>query len=233
MSSVVVEQLPEPSRFPSSLDPLRLLGALLLAAVFVGAFVVADTPNLDGVREDVAFATTADAVRAGVPADQVSNCFQGFCFEDDAGALSRWWSFSTTFLRLTWGGLVLALLAAAIVDSLLSRSRSRLGTVFPESDGAPRVRFGGPVGVGGLNAPTLVASAVLFSPLVVGIRVGLAVAGVALIAVLVRSDAAPRADNPPAREGLASALRRLVRSYVRLLLTVGPLFLVAAAVGEG
>lgn len=199
----------------------RLLGVAFLVATFVAAFVAFDLPNLDGVREDVAIATTVDTVRSGVPADQVSNCFQGFCFEDDAGVLNRWWSFSSTYLRLTWIGIALALLAASVVETLLVPGAMIERTASRRS----------------LHWPSIAAIAVLFSPLLLGIRVGLAVLFVAVMwRTRHRSDVGASSSDTEAEpasmsETVATAGREVFVAFVRLAIRLGPLFVAAAAIG--
>ncbi len=215
----------------------RLTGALLLAALLVLALGVFDFPNLDGVREDVAIATTVDAVRAGVPADQVSSCFQGFCFEEGTGMFDRWWGFSTTYLRLIWPVLLFAVLAAAVTDVFLFPTSAGPGLgsrLFRTAD--PSLRSSAPgrarggdadrVAVGALSAVSIVLAVVLFAPLLVGIRI---VLGVGVLAVAIKWGSTGTPTGAPAAS--AEPWADLALSVWRIALRVGPGIVVAAVLG--
>ena len=88
----------------------RVVGLLILAAILAVFLSFNRFPKLDTVREDL------DAVRA-----PQAECFQGFCIEpdDDSTLLSRWWSFSATYLRLVTIGMVFAFTVAGLTEGFL------------------------------------------------------------------------------------------------------------------
>jgi uncharacterized membrane protein YraQ (UPF0718 family) len=221
----------------------RLLGLVLIAAVVFGFTALIGFPRLDVVREEVAIATAVDVARAGVPADQVSNCFQGFCFEDDVGFLQKWWDFSSTYLRLVWPGLLLAFLVAAIVDVFVFRSgrgpaygtwntiglvarAERRGTALVPSGGLDEGGAG--IAVGAVAAPIVAMAIVLFTPSVWGpaVAIGLLVAGAMLL--MAREGSSTPDDDAP---GLSQLDRETLTSATRFALRLAPAFVVVAFLG--
>lgn len=253
-----VRPLEPPSGPPPSggLGPVavrRVVGVVLIAVVVAGFFSLTGFPRLDQVREEVAIAAAVDVARAGVPADQVTNCFQGFCFEDDVGFLERWWDFSTTYLRLIWGGLALAIVLAALVDAFLfpsgrgpafgtwttagleSRADRRGSSLIPV--GSFGIAGAG-VAVGAVGAPALVLTVVLFSPHVWGPRLVLAATSALVMLVILRSDRAEAEDDTAGDsepEGAATVLRGAALDSARAAWRFGyrlvPLFVLAAILG--
>lgn len=233
----------------SPLTVRRLVGVLLVVIVVAGFFAVTGFPRLDEVREEVAISAAVDVARAGVPADQVSNCFQGFCFEDEVGFAQRWWDFSTIYLRLIWGGLLLAIAVAAIVDGFLfpsgrgpafgtwatadlgSRAERSPVSLLPVSGRGATARG---IAVGGLAAPALALTVVLFSPLVWTPRLGLAliVVGAALWVLRhERRETQSNTDPPETTDVLRSAGRDTVRAAWRFAYRLVPLFVAVAFLG--
>ena len=88
----------------------RVVGILILAVILAVFLSLNRFPKLDTVREDL------DAVTG----PQVE-CFQGFCIEheDDSSFLSRWWSFSITYLELVTIGMVVAFAVAGLTEGFL------------------------------------------------------------------------------------------------------------------
>ncbi len=96
--------------FDTTLKRKRVIGLVLLA-IMLGLFLWFNRiPKLDTVRADL------DAVSS--PA---AECFQGFCIEadGDSSLLSRWWSFSVTYMRLVAAGMFFAFLVAGLAESFL------------------------------------------------------------------------------------------------------------------
>jgi hypothetical protein len=227
------------------LTPLgrRIIGVVLVTVTVVGFAALIGYPRLDEVREEVAIATAVDVARAGVPADQVSNCFQGFCFEDDVGFLQKWWDFSSTYLKLVWPGLLLALLVAAITDVFLFRSgrgpaygtwntaglkarAERRGTALVPSAGLDEGGAG--IVVGAVAAPMVAMSIVLFTPRVWGtaVAIGLLVAG-AMLATARTGSSRGEPDTP----GLGQLDREVLSSVTRFAIRLIPAFIVTAFLG--
>ena len=88
----------------------QLAGVFLFAVILALFFVLNRFPKLDIVGEDLN-AVTAPGVQ----------CFQGFCIDREAGTsfLTKWWSFSVTYLRLVTVGMVFAFLVAGIAEAFL------------------------------------------------------------------------------------------------------------------
>ena len=193
----------------------RILGVALLAVLLITAVGFIDLRHLDTVRDEVGISTSVDAARSGVPADQVSSCFQGFCFEDDVGALERGWRFATTYLRLIGWSLVVSILAVAVVDVLLIRhDRDRLRPAL-----TPVV------------AATAVAVVVLFSPLVAGVALGLGLVAALVLRRLARSQVGAGVVADAAPVSIGSALGEVVIAAARTATRFAPWFVLAAAIG--
>lgn len=103
----------------TTLGRKRIVGVVLFAALFGVFFSQNRFPKLDTVRDDVEIATREIALEGGVPADQISNCFQGFCFDPDQGLIETWWEFSLTYIDLVTIGMIFAFLVAGLVDAFL------------------------------------------------------------------------------------------------------------------
>ena len=88
----------------------RLIGLVLFVAILALFFSFNRLPKVDIVEGDL----------AAVTGPQVQ-CFQGFCIErnPDVSLVSRWWSFSLTYLRLVTVGMVFAFLVAGLAESFL------------------------------------------------------------------------------------------------------------------
>lgn len=88
----------------------RTVGIILFIIILALFFSFNRLPKLDIVGEDL------DALTA--PAAQ---CFQGFCIEREAGTslLSRWWTFSVTYLRLVSMGMTFAFVVAGLAEAFL------------------------------------------------------------------------------------------------------------------
>lgn len=223
-----------------------LIGILAAALLVVGFFSLADLTRLDLARDEVAIATAVDVARSGVPADQIFNCFQGFCFEDDVGFARKWWDFSTTYLRLVGPGIVLALAVAAILDATVWRTGAgpgygrwvtvgqsgriarRRSALLPTDGVSESVAA---VTVGALAAPVVAMVLVVFSPRVWGPALALAI-GAALVARLALRGGAPVAPTAVPEGGTVGALTADVgRSFFSAGVVLVPSFVVAAFLG--
>ena len=103
----------------------RVVGLFLLAAILAVFLSFNRFPKLDTVREDL------DAVMA-----PQTECFQGFCIEreDDSTLLTRWWSFSITYLRLVAIGMIFAFTVAGLTEGFLfPRKGSQSGALLAGS----------------------------------------------------------------------------------------------------
>ena len=96
--------------FTTAVEKKRVVGIILLVAILSLFLFFNRLPKLDTVRGDL------DAVTG----PQVE-CFQGFCIErkDDSTFLSRWWSFSATYLRLVTIGMIFAFAVAGLTEGFL------------------------------------------------------------------------------------------------------------------
>ncbi len=96
--------------FRTETNKKRLIGLLLFLAILAVFFAFNRFPKLDIVEGDL------DAV--GGSAVQ---CFQGFCLERDPGStfLSRWWSYSVTYLRLVTVGMTFAFVVAGLAEAFI------------------------------------------------------------------------------------------------------------------
>lgn len=103
----------------TTLGRQRIIGVLIFAALFGVFFSQNRFPKLDTVREDVAIATREITLEGGVPADEITNCFQGFCFDPDQGLWETWWDFSLTYIDLVTIGMIFAFLVAGLTDAFL------------------------------------------------------------------------------------------------------------------
>lgn len=199
----------------TTLGRQRIVGTFLFLVLFGVFFSQNRFPKLDIVREDVAIATREITLEGGVPADEITNCFQGFCFDPDQGLWETWWDFSLTYIDLVTVGMIFAFLVAGLVDAFL----------FPTSAGPAFGKRGwrgslqgltvGPLmtlcsacivpvansfkkqgagveatiaitqGSATLNAPAVFMIFVMFSPLLAGSRVALSVVGALALGPLV------------------------------------------------
>jgi uncharacterized membrane protein YraQ (UPF0718 family) len=95
----------------ASADRKRLIAGLLILAVVLGLFLAFNRlPKIGIVGEDL------DAVTS-----PTSQCFQGFCIERDPGVsfVSRWLSFSVSYLRLVTVGMTFAFVTAGLAEAFL------------------------------------------------------------------------------------------------------------------
>ena len=79
----------------SALNKKRIVGLAILAILLTLFLLFNRIPKLDTVRADL------DGVSS-----PTAECFQGFCIEadGDSSMLSKWWSFSATYMRLVAAG---------------------------------------------------------------------------------------------------------------------------------
>jgi uncharacterized membrane protein YraQ (UPF0718 family) len=232
-----------PPARPLSPSSRKLIGLVVLGLVVVGFLSFVGYPRLDVVREEVAIATAVDVARAGVPADQVSNCFQGFCFEDDVGFFQKWWDFSSTYLRLVWPGLLLAIVVAAIVDvfvfrsgrgpaygtwntsGLVARAERRGSSLVPA---AGLDEGGAGIAVGAVAAPVVAMSIVLFTPQVWGTSAAIGFVVAVAMLIVARGRSSRSGLEAP---GLGQLDGEVLTSAVRFTVRLVPAFVVVAFLG--
>ena len=108
------------SWFTGPIRKKRAIGLALLVVILALFFTFNRFPKLDVVGEDL------DAVTA-----PQAQCFQGFCIERDPGQsfLTRWFTFSITYLRLVTVGMTFAFVVAGLAESMLFPPGS--GPMFP------------------------------------------------------------------------------------------------------
>ena len=106
--------------FRTSFRKKRAVGILLFVLVLALFFSFNRFPKLDIIGEDL------DAVTA-----PTAQCFQGYCIEREAGTslLSRWWSFSITYMRLVTVGMTFAFVVAGLAEAFLFPPESNRGFV--------------------------------------------------------------------------------------------------------
>ncbi len=102
----------------SATNKKRLAGLLLFAIMLSVFFAFNRLPKVDIVEGDL----------AAVSGPEVQ-CFQGFCIdrEPDRSLLSRWVSFSVTYLQLVTVGMVFAFLVAGIAEAFLFPNSRTIG----------------------------------------------------------------------------------------------------------
>ena len=100
----------------TDLKKRRFVGILLICMVLSLFLAFNRIPKLDTVEADLAIATSPQA-----------ECFQGFCIsqEEDNQLLSRWWTFSTTYLNLIWIGMLFAFVMAGLTEAFIFPSDIR------------------------------------------------------------------------------------------------------------
>ena len=192
--------------FDTVLKKKRAVGLVLLS-ILLGLFLLFNRiDKLDTVLEDL----------EGITSPEVE-CFQGFCIETEPESdfLSRWWDFSTTYLRLVgpWNDLCLP---SSRADGSLPVPKARRrwfsgrgirgsaqGThcwspydpVFPvycarlrclsEERSRDRCNCRITLGSSTLNLPALVMAALVFTPMLAGSRIVLSLVGALLLGPLV------------------------------------------------
>ena len=92
----------------SAVNKKRVVGLLVFVALLTLFFTFNRLPKVDIVEGDL----------AAVSGPEVQ-CFQGFCIDrdPDSSLLSRWWSFSVSYLRIVTVGMVFAFLVAGLAES--------------------------------------------------------------------------------------------------------------------
>ena len=106
--------------FRTETNKKRLIGLLFFLAILAVFFTCNRFPKLDIVEGDLA-AVSGSSVQ----------CFQGFCLERDPGTsfLSRWVSFSVTYLRLVTVGMTFAFVVAGLAEAFLFPRTNKFTTV--------------------------------------------------------------------------------------------------------
>ncbi len=96
----------------------RLIGILLFIIILALFFSFNRLPKLDIVGEDLSAVTS--------PGQQ---CFQGFCIEREEGTsfISKWVTFSTTYLRLVTVGMTFAFVIAGLSEAFIFPPNSTRG----------------------------------------------------------------------------------------------------------
>lgn len=190
----------------TDLKKRRLVGIVLICVTLSLFLAFNRIPKLDTVEADLAIATSPQA-----------ECFQGFCIsqEDDAPLLSRWWTFSVTYLGLVWLGMVFAFVMAGLTEAFIFPAdirerfagRGFKGVVQGVIVG-PAVnlcsacivpiaaafrRRGAPIETtvaitqssSTMNLPALIMAAAVFIPIIGGSRIALSVLGALMLGPLV------------------------------------------------
>ena len=192
--------------FDTSLKKKRAAGFLLLAILLTLFLVFNRIPKLDTVQGDLAAATSPQV-----------ECFQGFCIEaaPDSTLLSRWWSFSLTYLRLVALGMTFAFLVAGLIEAFLfPRSSGRefsgggikgalkgllvgpamnlcsacivpVSAAFRRRGASIEATLAIVQGSSTLSLPALIMAVLVFAPMIGGARILLSVVGALLIGPLV------------------------------------------------
>ncbi len=205
MLRIQTTQIPS-SLYDTAPKKRRIVGVVLIAALLALFLAFNRLPKLDTVRADLAVATSPAA-----------ECFQGFCVEDplESSLLSRWWSFSLTYLRLVAVGMAFAFLVAGATEAFVFPQSSGWGLRGTGVRGAAKGLLVGPAmnlcsacivpvasafrrrgagiettlaitqGSSTLNLPAIVMTIMVFAPLIGGTRVALSVAGALLLGPLV------------------------------------------------
>ena len=103
--------------FNSDVKKKRLIGLVLFLVILGLFFSFNRFPKFDIVGEDL------DAVTA-----PFTQCFQGFCIDQDAETsfVSKWVSFTVNYLRLVTVGMTFAFLVAGLAESFLFPPGSRV-----------------------------------------------------------------------------------------------------------
>ncbi len=199
----------------TTLGRQRIVGAFLFLALFGVFFSQNRFPKLDIVREDVAIATREVTLEGGVPADEITNCFQGFCFDPEQGLWETWWDFSLTYIDLVTVGMIFAFLVAGLVDAFLFPTSSGpafgkrgwrgslqgltvgplmtlcsacivpVANSFKKQGAGVEATIAITQGSATLNAPAIFMIFVVFSPLLAVSRVALSVVGALALGPLV------------------------------------------------
>ena len=192
--------------FDTSLKKKRAAGFFLLAILLTLFLLFNRIPKLDTVQGDLAAATSPQV-----------ECFQGFCTEPspDSTLLSRWWSFSLTYLRLVALGMTFAFLVAGLVEAFFFPRSSGPGFSGRGIKGALQGLLVGPAmnlcsacivpvssafrrrgasieatlaivqGSSTLNLPSLIMAVMVFAPMIGGARILLSLVGALMIGPLV------------------------------------------------
>ena len=203
--------MPIPAVFPeamfdTSLKKKRVAGFVLLAILLTLFLLFNRIPKVDTVQGDLAAATSPQ-----------TECFQGFCIETppDSTLLSRWWSFSLTYLRLVALGMTFAFLVGGLFEAFFFPRSSGPGFSGGGVKGALKGLLVGPAmnlcsacivpvssafrrrgasiettlaivqGSSTLNLPSLIMAVMVFAPMIGGARIVLSVVGALLIGPLV------------------------------------------------
>ena len=110
-------------KLDTDLKRKRLIGALLFVSLVLVFISLNRVPKLDVVGEDLELLESS-----GI------QCFQGFCIDREPGTsfLSRWWIFSSTYLRLVSIGMVFAFAVSGLVDAFFFPAGTT-ASIFPGS----------------------------------------------------------------------------------------------------
>lgn len=207
---------------PHPLDPrttvgrFRLVGIAALLILAVAALALAPWSRFDTVRADMEAATRNMAIVRGAAINEITSCFQGFCFEDDTSRWEAWGDFVRTAVGLTRTGIVLGLLAAGLVAGFLVRSGDRRSE----------------------RRPLILAAAFgifVFSPAIAVVAIGAGAAAIALGARFGGGTEAPataeETEPSPWRRVLARGTRVAAGAGGRFALVTLPLLAIALAAG--
>ena len=224
--------------FNTSLKKKRAVGLVLFAIILALFLSFNRVPKLDTVREDVEIALRPESGVAtegvGLTPDQgyspesdlePGRCIQGLCVDrglSSPSLLSRWWTFSWTYMQLVALGMTFAFLVAGLAEAFLfpkSGSREFSGRGIK---GALKGLVVGPAmnlcsacivpiansfrgrgagieatisitqGSSTLNIPSMIMAILVFTPMLAGSRIVLSIVGALLIGPLVAIAAGQR-----------------------------------------
>ncbi len=201
MSSTSLNRL-----FDTSLKRKRAIGLAILAVLLLLFVWFNRIPKLDTVEEDLVLATAPAA-----------ECFQGLCIDGNPGStlVSRWWTFSLTYLKLVTLGMIFAFLVAGLTEVFLFPPGALSNWTHRGVRGSIRGLIVGPAmnlcsacivpvssafrrrgagiettlaivqGSSTLNLPALFMAAMVFTPMLAGTRIGLSLVGVLILGPVV------------------------------------------------
>ena len=232
--------------FATALGKKRLIGVLLLAGLLSGFVVFSRAPKLDTIREDIDQSASVAAQTISLNSQSSEDfaavargaggaglqllCVQGYCAAPapEKTLVTRWWDFSSTYLRLVTLGMIFAFLVAGLTEVFLFpkgegarfTGRGLRGTLQGLAAGTPmtlcsacivpvanavRRRGAGPEAVvalvqgsSTLNLPALIMLFVVFTPMMAGARIGVSLVAAIALGPLVAYTIRGRASAEPA-----------------------------------
>ena len=253
--------------FDTALKKKRVIGVVLLAVILTMFLLFNRIPKLDIVEQDLA---GVDPVHSEC---FQGFCIHR---EPDSGFLNRWWDFSLTYLKLISVGMTFAFLAAGLTEvflfpkndgaqfaggglkgvfrgflvgssmNLCSACIVPIASAFRRKGAAVEEAIAITQGSSTLNVPALVMVALVFTPMLAGVRIAVSIVGVLVLGPLValligqRMRAgellafnAQELDPQRAtwRETLVRGVKDWLKSSFQYLLRLGPAMALAGFAG--